>query len=89
MILSGPSCPELLRDETLADILRLTARQQPDKVALRFGDAEVTYAHLVAAAERLAREMGAHLPKARLSVIENAGHAVHLERPEDVAMLLG
>jgi len=38
---------------------------------------------------RLAREMGAHLPKARLSVIENAGHAVHLERPEDVAMLLG
>jgi 2-succinyl-6-hydroxy-2,4-cyclohexadiene-1-carboxylate synthase len=38
---------------------------------------------------RLAREMGAHLPKARLSVVENAGHAVHLERPEDVAMLLG
>ena len=38
---------------------------------------------------RLAREMGAHLPKARLSVIENTGHAVHLERPEDVAMLLG
>ena len=38
---------------------------------------------------RLAREMGAHLPKARLSVIENAGHAVHLERPADVAMLLG
>lgn len=38
---------------------------------------------------RLAREMGAHLPKARLSVIEGAGHAVHLERPGDVAMLLG
>jgi 2-succinyl-6-hydroxy-2,4-cyclohexadiene-1-carboxylate synthase len=38
---------------------------------------------------RLAREMGAHLPKARLSVIEGAGHAVHLERPDDVAMLLG
>jgi 2-succinyl-6-hydroxy-2,4-cyclohexadiene-1-carboxylate synthase len=38
---------------------------------------------------RLAREMGAHLPKARLSVIEGAGHAVHLERPADLAMLLG
>ena len=37
---------------------------------------------------RLAREMGAHLPKARLSVIEGAGHAVHLERPADLAMLL-
>lgn len=37
---------------------------------------------------RIAREMGAHLPKVRLSVIEEAGHAVHLERPEDVAMLL-
>jgi len=38
---------------------------------------------------RLAHEMGAHLPKARISVIEDAGHAVHLERPGDVAMLLG
>ena len=38
---------------------------------------------------RLSREMGVHLPKARLSVIEGAGHAVHLERPGDVAMLLG
>lgn len=37
---------------------------------------------------RLAREMGAHLPKARHSVIEGAGHAVHLERPDDIAMLL-
>lgn len=37
---------------------------------------------------RLSREMGAQLPKARLSVIDGAGHAVHLERPGDVAMLL-
>lgn len=37
---------------------------------------------------RLAREMGAHLPKARHSVIEDAGHAVHLEKPADLAMLL-
>lgn len=38
---------------------------------------------------RLHREMGAHLPKARLSVIEGAGHAVHLERPGDLAMVVG
>jgi 2-succinyl-6-hydroxy-2,4-cyclohexadiene-1-carboxylate synthase len=37
---------------------------------------------------RLAQEMGAHLAKARHSVIEGAGHAVHLERPGDLAMLV-
>lgn len=37
---------------------------------------------------RLALEMGAHLPKARHSVIEDAGHAVHLEKPADLAMLV-
>lgn len=37
---------------------------------------------------RIAHEMGAHLPKARHSVIEGAGHAVHLEKPADLAMLL-
>ena len=37
---------------------------------------------------RIAHEMGAHLPKARHSVIEGSGHAVHLEKPADLAMLL-
>lgn len=37
---------------------------------------------------RIACEMGAHLPKVRLSVIEEAGHAVHLEKPADLAMLV-
>jgi pimeloyl-ACP methyl ester carboxylesterase len=32
--------------------------------------------------------MGAHLPKARLSIIAEADHAVHLEQPADLAMLL-
>jgi 2-succinyl-6-hydroxy-2,4-cyclohexadiene-1-carboxylate synthase len=36
----------------------------------------------------VARQMGALIPKARLSVIEQAGHAVHLEQPADLAMLL-
>jgi 2-succinyl-6-hydroxy-2,4-cyclohexadiene-1-carboxylate synthase len=37
---------------------------------------------------RLAHEMGAHLAKARHSLVEGAGHAVHLERPDDIAALV-
>lgn len=33
--------------------------------------------------------MGECIPKARISVIESAGHALHLERPEDIAALIG
>jgi pimeloyl-ACP methyl ester carboxylesterase len=33
--------------------------------------------------------MGEKIPRARLSVVEGAGHAVHLERPGDIATLLG
>ena len=54
MILRGPSCPELFRDETLADILRQTASRLPAKAALRFGSKSTTYAELAAAAEQVA-----------------------------------
>lgn len=37
---------------------------------------------------QLAREMGPAIPRARLSVVEGCGHAVHLERPDDLASLL-
>jgi len=37
---------------------------------------------------RNAHQMDAHLPKARHSLIQGAGHAVHLEKPADLAMLL-
>jgi pimeloyl-ACP methyl ester carboxylesterase len=33
--------------------------------------------------------MGEKIPRARLSVIEGAGHAVHLERSGDLATLMG
>jgi len=36
----------------------------------------------------IARRMGERLPKARLSVIEGCGHAVHLERPTDLVQVL-
>lgn len=50
-------------------------------VDLVTGEADVKFT-------RLAREMGAHLPKARHSVIDGAGHAVHLEQPADLATLV-
>lgn len=37
----------------------------------------------------VARRMGERIPRARLSVVEGAGHAVHLERAGDIATLLG
>ncbi|MEY4403172.1 MAG: 2-succinyl-6-hydroxy-2,4-cyclohexadiene-carboxylate synthase [Verrucomicrobiota bacterium] len=36
----------------------------------------------------IARRMGERLPKARLSVLEGCGHAVHLERPSDLVQVL-
>jgi 2-succinyl-6-hydroxy-2,4-cyclohexadiene-1-carboxylate synthase len=36
----------------------------------------------------LARRMGEKMPRTRLSVVEGVGHAVHLERPADLATLL-
>jgi pimeloyl-ACP methyl ester carboxylesterase len=32
--------------------------------------------------------MGERMPKARLSVIEGCGHAIHLERPDDLVQVL-
>ncbi len=36
----------------------------------------------------IARRMGERMPKARLSVIEGCGHAIHLERPDDLVQVL-
>ncbi len=45
-ILLGPYRPDLLHEETLADIFRATARQYPDKTALIFNNTSLTYAQL-------------------------------------------
>lgn len=45
-IVLGPARPDLVRDETLADIFRNTASQYPDNIALIFGDQSLTYAQL-------------------------------------------
>jgi non-ribosomal peptide synthetase-like protein len=48
-VLRGPSRPDLLREETLGDILDATARRQPQQTALIWGDRAITYAELDAA----------------------------------------
>ena len=45
-IVLGAQRPDLLHEETLADIFRATARQYPSKTALIFGDKSLTYAEL-------------------------------------------
>ena len=37
----------------------------------------------------IGHRMGERIPKARISIIESAGHALHLERPGDIAALIG
>jgi 2-succinyl-6-hydroxy-2,4-cyclohexadiene-1-carboxylate synthase len=38
--------------------------------------------------QSIAHRMGERLPKARLSVVEGAGHGLHLEKPQDLAQLI-
>jgi non-ribosomal peptide synthetase-like protein len=45
-ILIGPVRPDLLREETLADMFRVSASQYPAKEALIFGDMSLTYHQL-------------------------------------------
>ncbi len=49
----------LARRESIADGLRRSARRDPDRVALRFGERSWTYAALDAAANRVARRLAA------------------------------
>ena len=38
---------------------------------------------------RIANELAARMPRAQVCVIDNAGHAVHLEQPDAVAAIVG
>jgi len=53
-VLRGPSRPDFLREECLADILRATARQRPNHPALIWGTRQISYQELDLASERLA-----------------------------------
>ena len=56
-VLRGPSRPDLLRDECLADILTSTARRRPRHPALIWGTRVLTYKELDAASERIAHAL--------------------------------
>jgi len=53
-VLRGASRPDLLRDESLADILAATARRRPQHPALIWGKRVVSYGELNAAGDALA-----------------------------------
>ena len=55
MILRGPHRPELLRDETLGDLLRHTAQSFAEKSALEWQGQSVSYRQLVQTATHLAQ----------------------------------
>jgi non-ribosomal peptide synthetase-like protein len=85
-MLRGPLRPDLLREECLGDILRVTARRRPSHTALIWGDRTVTYADLDAASDAVACELvtrgaesgaviGLHLPRGAELLIAQAGIA--------------
>ena len=57
MISRGPARPDLLREETLPDILRTTARRTPDRPAILWGERVVSYAELDLKSDLLAYEL--------------------------------
>ncbi len=52
-VLRGPSRPDLLREESLADILAATAKRSPQQPALIWGERTVSYGELNAAADAI------------------------------------
>ena len=56
-VLLGPSRPELMRLEVLADLLESTASRSPDKTALIFGDLQLSYRELNDQADRAASHL--------------------------------
>jgi non-ribosomal peptide synthetase-like protein len=55
MILRGPQRPDLLRDETLADILKATVASYPNKTALEWHGQTWSYTELLEEAQHLAQ----------------------------------
>src|SRR2546425_512901 len=56
-VIKGDVRPDFIRDETLADLFRKTAAALPDKIALIFGDEQLTYAQLDAWSDAFAAHL--------------------------------
>ncbi|MEB0032825.1 amino acid adenylation domain-containing protein [Undibacterium sp. RTI2.1] len=85
-ILYGAFAPELIRQETLADLLEATALAHPDKTALIFADVALSYrvlneradlvaSHLIAAGVRPGHILGLWLPRGIDLLVMQAGIA--------------
>lgn len=88
MILRGPLRPDLLRAETLPDLLRATAGRLPGKTALIWRDRFISYGELLSSAEQVAaglsrrqvrpgQVVGLWLPRGADLLIAQAGIALH------------
>jgi non-ribosomal peptide synthetase-like protein len=56
-VLFGPSQPDLLRDEILADLLEASAARHPERIALVFGERSLSYGELNAQADLVAARL--------------------------------
>ena len=79
-ILYGPAIPELMRDETLADILEASAQQFPSHIALIAGTVQLSYAELNARADRIAAAL--------IDAGVRPGHFIGLWLPRGIDLLV-
>ncbi|MBC3886648.1 Pls/PosA family non-ribosomal peptide synthetase [Undibacterium griseum] len=79
-ILHGPNRPDLIRHETLADILEHTALQFPEKIALIFQEQKLTYAELDAQAS--------HAASVLIHAGVRPGHIIGLWLPRGLELLV-
>ncbi len=54
-MLRGEQRPDLLRDETLPEIVAATAQARPDHIAIIYGDHRLSYADVLRRADAIAR----------------------------------
>ncbi|MFZ6674066.1 Pls/PosA family non-ribosomal peptide synthetase [Undibacterium sp. Xuan67W] len=79
-ILYGTDAPDLIRQETLADLLEATAHRSPNQIALQFANERVTYHELNTRADIVA----SHL----ISAGVKPGHILGLWLPRGIELLV-
>ncbi len=80
MILRGPHRPDLLKNETLPDLLEASALRVPNKTALIFGEQTLSYAGLNEIADKLASCL--------ISLGIQAGQVIGLWLPRGIDLLV-
>jgi 2-succinyl-6-hydroxy-2,4-cyclohexadiene-1-carboxylate synthase len=77
---------------SLASLLRTAGQGTLDPVWPLLGRLDLPFLALAGALDdrysRKARRLASEAPRARAAIVENAGHAAHLQRPDAVASLL-